>query len=626
MSLFDLLNFIGGLALFLFGMETMGQGLRKLSGGRFEATLGRLTASKWRGFLLGAGMTAIIQSSSATTVMVVGFVNSGILQLGQVVTVIMGANVGTTFTSWLLSLTGLQGEHWFVRLLQPTAFTPVLALIGIIFLLMPKARESKRVTGTVLIGFAVLMFGMTLMSQSMKPLADSPRLIEAFQWFTHPLLGLLVGALVTAVIQSSSASVGILQALAAAGVIQYSAVLPIIMGQNIGTCVTALLSGIGSSKNARRASMIHLLFNVIGTVGFMALFYLIHFLHPFTFMAQPASLFGIALIHTAFNLIASFVLLPFSSTLLALSKRLVPVTDQERATEGRLQADGDWLKRLDRRFLADPSFALSQAHDVLKHMATLSEQAFEIALRLIHTFDEAQFEQVKRLEAQVDQYQDRVGTYLLDIAKANLTDRNTNRLNLLMQSMSDLERISDHALNLAFLAQSKSAAEYRFSDQAWQELRLYFQAAHQIVKQSLEVFKSLNPITALEIEPLEQVIDHLNKELHRRHVSRLQVGACSIGKGLIYLDMLSDVERIADHCSNLAVDILSIEDNAFDTHEHIHQLRHQQAFEASYQAFLAQYELPAPSVPEEQLSETERAELKVLTSTLAREKGKTDPA
>lgn len=618
MNIFTFLNFLGGLALFLFGMETMGHGLRKLSGGRLEGILERLTSNRFKALLLGAGITAVIQSSSATTVMVVGFVNSGIMKLSQVVGVIMGANIGTTVTSWLLSLTGIRGNNFFLQIIQPKNFSPILAFIGIIFLMMPRAKESRRTTGSILLGFAVLMFGMESMSGAMKPLAESPHIGEVLTYFSHPLLGLLAGLIITAIIQSSSASVGILQALSTTGILSYGAVLPIIMGQNIGTCVTALLAGIGSSKNARRASMIHLLFNIIGTAIFMSLFYILHALHPLSFMNEAASLAGIAVIHSVFNIFASVILLPFSHALVRLSKVLVKDGKDVEKEEDTV------LRLLEPRFLGDPSYALIQAHEVLKALAEKTAVAFYHALQLVYEFNEEHFQLVKELESSVDLYEDRVGTYLLRISTENLNTADSNRLNMLLQCMNDFERISDHALNIAFLAQSKSQASYHFSDQAWKELKIYFDAAKDVFSRALAVFRDLDAKEAIQIEPLEQVIDHLNKELHLRHVSRLQKGLCTIGTGLIFMDLLSDIERISDHCSNIGVDIVSIHDNDFDTHQYLHRLRQGSFFERRYRDLSSTYALPTELVSEKELTEEEREELRHLSSALAREKGKPD--
>lgn len=619
MDIFNLISFLGGLALFLFGMETMGQGLRRFSGGKVEAILEKLTSNKIRALLLGAGITAIIQSSSATTVMVVGFVNSGLMKLSQVVGVIMGANIGTTITSWVLSLTGIQGNNFFLKILQPKNFSPILALIGIIFLMLPKSKERKKILGSILIGFAVLMIGMETMSQSMRPLAESPYVANIFTLFSNPFLGLLAGVLVTAIIQSSSASVGILQALSSTGAVPYAAVLPIIMGQNIGTCVTALISSVGSSKNAKRASMIHLLFNIIGTFIFMLVFYIINFIHPFHFMSQSSTLFGIAVIHTVFNIFASLILIPFSDSLVKLSKLIIK-NDEDESEEQEAS-----LKLLEPRFLTDPSYALTQAHEALKELARKSAKSCFLAIQLFDEFDDLTFQKVADLETAVDKYEDKIGTYLLRISAENLKTEDSNRLNMLLQCMNDFERISDHALNIAFLAQSKEQAAYKFSDQAWAELGVYFDAAKEVLSKSVDVFNSLSAREALDIEPLEQVIDHMNKELHRRHVTRLQTGLCTIGTGLIFMDLLSDIERISDHCSNIAVDIVSINDNDFDTHKYLNRLRQSKAFENKYNDLNETYSLPEELLIENSLTNEIKEEVRTLSSALSRDKGKIRP-
>ncbi len=614
MNLNNILSLIGGLALFLFGMETMGMALRKASGGKLESALERLTRNRIMALLLGIGVTAVIQSSSATTVMVVGFVNSGIMKLAQAVNVIMGANIGTTITAWILSLTGIESDNFFVRLLKPDTFTPVLALIGIAMILGSKKERRKNI-GSILIGFSILMFGMGQMSTAMKPLASEPDFINLFTLFSHPILGLLMGAVLTAVIQSSSASVGILQALSLSGAMPFSAALPIIMGQNIGTCVTALLSSIGTSKNARRASIIHLLFNFIGTVIFMIIFYTLHGILDFAFMQKQAEPFGIALLHTAFNIFTSIILFPFSQQLVSLSKFLI------KDEKGQTGEENPTLRLLDPRFMTRPSFALLQAHEVMKRMCAETEHGLKLAFSLMHEFDETKFERVAEIEGEIDRYEDAVGTYLIQLSKLNLSEKDSNLLNLLIKGINDIERISDHALNIAFLSKSKKDANLQFSEQAIQELEIYEKAATTVLLTTRQVFDQLDAEKALNVEPLEQVIDGLNKELHRRHIKRLQSGRCTIGIGLIFMDFLADVERISDHCSNIAVDIISLMESDFDTHQHQKMLRQEQNFEARVQIAAQKFQLP-PEVKSSELSPEQKEELDTLSSALSRDKGK----
>ena len=479
MDIFGILNMVCGLALFLYGMHVMGEGLTRMSGGRLEQLLERLTQSRLKAVLLGAAVTAVIQSSSATTVMVVGFVNSGIMKLSQAAGVIMGANIGTTVTSWILSLTGLEGSSLLVRLLKPSSFTPVMAMVGVAFLLFTKS-EKKHNIGSIFIGFTVLMCGMTMMSDAVKPLANVPEFTGMLLMFTNPVLGMLAGVLLTAVIQSSSASVGILQALCVTGAVKYSAALPIIMGQNIGTCVTALLSSIGASKNAKRAALIHLYFNLIGTVLFMCAFYAFNAVFPFAFLDDAADAAGIAVIHTAFNLAATLVLLPFSGVL----ERLATLTVRDDEQAERI----DDFQLLDERFLSTPAFAAEQCRVVTVRMARLTLEAIDAAIDLVdgEPYSEEKAGRVEALEAKIDLYEDNLGTYMVKLSHSKLSGEDSHTVSMLLHSISDFERISDHAVNVLRSAREMREKKLSFSPQAAAELHVFAEAVRDIARRTVD--------------------------------------------------------------------------------------------------------------------------------------------
>lgn len=568
MDFFGILTMIGGLAFFLYGMEVMGGGLSKASGGRLEMLLERLTNSKWKAVLLGAGVTAVIQSSSATTVMVVGFVNSGIMKLSQVVGIIMGANIGTTVTSWILSLSGIESDSFLMRLLKPSSFSPVLAAVGVAFLMFSKKEKLKNV-GTVFIGFAVLMFGMDTMSGAVKPLADVPEFTGILTAFSNPLLGVLAGAILTAVIQSSSASVGILQALCATGAVSYGAAVPIIMGQNIGTCVTAMLSGIGASKNAKRAALIHLYFNLIGTVLFMFFFYTVNAAVGFGFMGDGANAAGIAAVHTIFNVFAVCVLLPFSSWL----ERLACLTIREERSAGAENGQTEALQILDTRFLATPGLALEQCRVAAADMADAARDALFLAISLISKYDKEKADTVEMLEKKVDGYEDELGTYLVRLSSRNLSSKDSRTLSLLLHNIGDFERISDHALNIKEAAAELEEKGLRFSNKAFAELEIFSNAVEDIVNLAWQVFGEENLALAKKVEPLEEVVDSLNAEMKKRHIKRLRKGKCTIEMGFILSDITTNYERVADHCSNIAVSLLEITEDEFGTHEYLDLLK-----------------------------------------------------
>ena len=581
MDIFSVFQMAGGLALFLYGMHVMGDGLEKQAGGKLKTILEKLTANPVKGFLLGAAVTAVIQSSSATTVMVVGFVNAGIMKLSQAIGIIMGANVGTTITSWILSLTGLQGDSFWIQLLKPTSFSPIIAFLGIILIMFSK-KEGKKDLGSTLIGFAVLMFGMEQMSSAVEPLADVPEFTSILLLFSNPLLGVLCGAILTAVIQSSSASVGILQALSATGSVTYSSAIPIILGQNIGTCVTALISSIGANKNARRAAVVHLYFNLIGTGLFLAVFYLLNgFLH-FSFYDQSIDRLGIAVVHTCFNLLSTLTLLPFTKLL----EKLAYLTIRDTANDENFQI-------LDERFLASPAVAIHQCQKMAVSMARLAQSSLYQAIGLIGAYDEKIAHSIEEGEDQIDMYEDKLGTYLVRLSSKNLTMEESREISKLLHVIGDFERIGDHAVNILKSAKEMQVKKYVFSGQAQQEISIISSAIEEIVDLATNAFVKNDLYLASKVEPLEQVVDSLKDELRNRHVQRLQNGECTISNGFIFSDLITNYERVADHCSNIGVCILRIAEDSFDTHEYLNHVKdgHDDTFENRYNRYKEKYQL-----------------------------------
>ena len=569
MDFFSILTLLGGLALFLYGMNVMGDGLEKVSGGKMEKILETLTSNPLKAVGLGAAVTAVIQSSSATTVMVVGFVNSGIMKLSQAVGVIMGANIGTTITSWILSLSGIQSDNFFIQLFKPTTFSPVLALIGVAFLMFAKSEKKKDI-GTIFIGFAVLMFGMESMSGAVKPLADVPEFTGLLLKFSNPVAGILAGTILTAIIQSSSASVGILQALCMTGAVPYSSAFPIIMGQNIGTCVTALLSAIGANKNAKRAAMIHLYFNLIGTVVFMVLFYIINTAVHFPFMAQMATPATIAITHSVFNITATFVWLPFSNLLVRLA--CLTIRDDK---ENEISREDQEFMILESRFLEKPAFAVEQGRNAAKHMEQDSRKILDIALGLIHSYSDEQAERVQKLESKIDRYEDELGTYLVKLNNKDLSERDSHSVSIMLHCIGDFERISDHAVNIMESAQELHEKNISFSPQAKNELQVLIAVVSRIVDTAYQVFDKQDLNLTHDVEPLEEIVDELSKELKRRHVNRLRLGECTIEMGFILTDLITSLERIADHCSNISVCVTQVRENLYDTHSHLESLKNE---------------------------------------------------
>ena len=572
MTIFEVLKLVGGLALFLYGMDVMGKALEKQAGNKLQSILARLTSNPAKGFVLGLAVTAIIQSSSATTVMVVGFVNSGIMKLGQAIGIIMGANVGTTVTSWLLSLTGLEGSNLFVQLLKPTSFTPILALIGIIM----RMTKKKEDVGTILLGFAVLMFGMDAMSAAVKPLAKVPEFTQLLTVFTNPILGVLMGALLTAIIQSSSASVGILQALSVTGAITYGNALPIIMGQNIGTCVTAMLSSIGANKNARRAAIVHLYFNIIGVVVFLVLFYVLQGIFDFTFVDDSIGGMGIAVIHTCFNVLATAVMLPFTKGL----EKLAYLTIRDDHTEQKIEL-------LDERLFTTPGVAVARSEELTRKMAHIAKDTILKAISLTGNYDPAVVREVTEQENELDTYEDKLGTYLVRLSQRELTHADSRQVSQLLHSISDLERIGDHAANVLYPLERQPA----FSEVARKQLDTLYAATEEILTMMVEALDENDLMTAKRIEPLEQVVDELTDTIRAQHIERLKAGNCTIDAGIVLLDLLTNMERVADHCSNIASTMIEMRHDALDLHEYLGGYEESSDYKRTYAEFAAKYAL-----------------------------------
>lgn len=589
MSIFDLLSMIGGLALFLYGMHILSDGLEKLSGGRLERVLEHLTNNRLKAVLLGAGVTAVIQSSSATTVMVVGFVNSGIMKLSQAIGIIMGANVGTTITSWVLSLTGIESDSLLLQLVKPTSFSPILAMIGVVFIMFIK-NGKKRDLGSIFVGFAILMFGMDMMSSAMQPLSEVPEFTQFFTMFTNPVLGIIVGALVTAVIQSSSASVGILQALCASGTVTYAAAVPIILGQNIGTCVTAMMSGVGASKNAKRAAIVHLLFNIIGTTIFVIVFYSLNAILHFSFLSDQANRAGIALVHTGFNIAATLVLLPFANVLEKLSLFVIKPDESEK----KQAQEKELFAKMDERFLSTPAFALEQAYSHVVKMAEITKESLSEATSTLFQYDEELANDVERKENLVDRYDDEISGYLVKLSSKNLSVQDSRKLNMLLHSVGDLERISDHAMNLVDCAKDINKKEQGFSSKATEELKVFTKAVLDIVDESVRIFATEDAEAARTIEPFEEAIDVLQKEMKKRHTKRLRKGKCTAEMGFVLSDITNNYERIADHCSNLAISVMQQYEDDTHAHEYVDNLQKGEGteYDRLCHGYLSRYELP----------------------------------
>lgn len=582
MDIFNVLTMIGGLCLFLFGMNLMGQALERRAGGKLQSLLDKMTGSVPAGFLTGLGITAIIQSSSATTVMVVGFVNSGLMTLRQAINVIMGANVGTTVTAWLLSLAGISGSNIWVNLLKPSSFTPVLALIGIIFYMFCKSGKKKD-TGMILLGFATLMFGMETMSGAVSGLKDVPAFASLFLMFKNPILGVLAGALLTGIIQSSSASVGILQALAVTGQVSYAAAIPIIMGQNIGTCVTALISSVGTQKNAKRAAVVHLMFNVIGVVVLLTAFWIVKIVFAPAILDENATMSGIAIAHSLFNILCTAMLLPAGGLLEKLAIRIVPDKDgKEQPVE------------LEERLLVTPSVALGRCRAVAGEMARCAGEALHMALTTFENYSPELAESIRENESRCDRYEDELGTYLVRLSAQQLSNAESEEATELLKIIGDFERISDHAVNLLAASEELRSKGLGFSATAEKELKVLIGAVSEILNTAERAFSEKDLAAAAQVEPLKQVIVALKEQMRTRHILRMQQGHCSIEAGFVWSDLLTDLERTADHCSNIAGCVLDAANHGLNLHETLRAMRADDPdFRRAYGTYAEKYRLQA---------------------------------
>ena len=559
--IFNIISLLGGLALFLFGMDTMGKALERQAGGKLQTILAKMSSTVVKGFLLGAAVTAVIQSSSATTVMVVGFVNSGIMTLKQAVGVIMGSNVGTTVTAWILSLSGLEGDSFFIKLFKPTTLAPIIGTIGIVLFMFTKG-DSKKGIGTIMLGFMALMTGMDIMGDSMAFLKKEAWFADLMISFSNPIIGIVFGAVLTAVIQSSSASVGILQGLCVTGAVTYGAAIPIILGQNIGTCVTAMMGSIGANRNARRTAVVHLLFNIVGVSIFAVVFYGIGLFRPWAFINDSVQAWDISLIHTAFNLGATAVLLPLNGLLVKLAYLVIPHEYTPQKEE-----------LLDERLLATPAVAVQRAHEITGRMMDAAREAVELAVGLNKEYSEENMKRVEELENVTDQYQDALGSYLVKLSGAKMAHADNRTLNTLLYTISDIERIGDHAMNLAEAAKEMAEKKINFSDAAKAELLVLEQAVLDMLAKTANAFEKGDLSKALKVEPLEEVIDSLVREVKSRHVRRLRDGKCTVEYGFVLDDLLTSYERIADHCSNMAVEMLQSAEDKMEVHEYLNALR-----------------------------------------------------
>ena len=559
--IFNIISLLGGLALFLFGMDTMGKALERQAGGKLQTILAKMSSTVLKGFLLGAAVTAVIQSSSATTVMVVGFVNSGIMTLKQAVGVIMGSNVGTTITSWILSLSGLEGDSFFIKLFKPSTLAPLIGTVGIVLFMFTKS-DSKKGFGTIMLGFLALMTGMDIMGDSMEFLENEPWFAQLMISFTNPIIGILFGAGLTAIIQSSSASVGILQGLCVTGAVTYGSALPIILGQNIGTCVTAMMGSIGANRNARRTALVHLLFNIVGVALFVLVFYGVGLFVDWKFLDNTAAAWDIAVIHTAFNLGATAVLLPMNGLLVKLAYLIIPHGETPQKQE-----------LLDERLLATPAVAVQRSHEITVRMMDAAREAVELAIGLTKEYSEETMARVQALEDETDHYQDALGSYLVKLSGADMAHSDNRTLNTLLYTISDIERIGDHAMNLAEAAREMAEKKINFSDAAKAELQVLEQAVLDMLAKVANAFEYTDLSKAMKVEPHEEVIDSLVREVKSRHVRRLRDGKCTVEYGFVLDDLLTSYERIADHCSNMAVEMLQSAEDKMEVHEYLNALR-----------------------------------------------------
>ena len=583
--LFNIITLLGGLALFLFGMDVMGKALELTAGGKLQTILAKMSSNVFKGFLLGLAVTAVIQSSSATTVMVVGFVNSGIMTLNQAVGVIMGSNIGTTVTAWILSLSGLEGDSFLIQIFKPSTLSPVIGAVGII-LYMFTGSEKKKSIGTICLGFMALMTGMDIMGDSMAFLENEPWFAQLMISFTNPIVGILFGAILTAIIQSSSASVGILQGLCGTGVVTFGAAIPIILGQNIGTCITAIMGAIGANRNARRTAMVHLLFNVVGVTIFVVVFYGLGLVIDWAFLGDTASAWNIAVIHTCFNIAATCVLMPMNKLLVKLACLLVPeVKEQEKTV------------LLDERLLASPAVAIHRSHEIACQMAKDAQEAMVLALGLTKAYDSKTMDRIRDLEDKTDRYQDALGTYLVKLSGTNLSLEDNRTLNTLLYTVADLERMADHAVAVGKAALEMKEKDIHFSSQARSELEVLERAIADILNRTVSAYTGFDRQLALKVEPQEQVVDTLVREIKSRHVRRLRDGLCTVEYGFVLEDLLTACERTADHCSNVAVEILQVAEGKLEAHEYLNalkagELQESAAYAERFARYKAQYSFP----------------------------------
>jgi len=585
MYLFKLISLLGGLALFLFGMDIMGKALERQAGGKLQTILAKMSSNVFKGFLLGLGVTAVIQSSSATTVMVVGFVNSGIMTLKQAVGVIMGSNIGTTVTSWILSLSGLEGDSFLVKLFKPSTLAPLIGIVGIVLYMFTKGEKKKGI-GTICLGFLALMTGMDMMSSSMSFVKNEAWFAQLMISFTDPIIGILFGAALTAIIQSSSASVGILQGLCVTGAVTYGSAIPIILGQNIGTCVTAMMGAIGANRNARRTAIVHLLFNVVGVILFVIVFYGLGLLIDWTFLTEAVQAWDISVIHTCFNVAATCVLMPMSSLLVKLAYLIIPSEQTPQKEE-----------LLDQRLLGTPAVAIQRAHEVAAEMVTAARDAMVKAMGLVRKFDTTALEEVIALEDKTDHYEDALGTYLLQLSEMQLSVEDNRILNTLLYTTADIERIADHAVSVGKAALEMEEKKMNFSDAAKAELEVLQRAITDVMDRTLAAYEGFDRELALKVEPQEQVVDALVREVKSRHVRRLRDGLCSVEYGFVLEDLLTAFERTADHCSNVAVEMLQVSEGKLEAHEYLTalkagELHESAAFAERFARYKAQYAFP----------------------------------
>lgn len=564
MDIFNIFSLLGGLALFLYGMNIMSAGLDKLAGSKMEQILRTMTSSRLKGLLLGLGVTAVIQSSSALTVMLVGLVNSGIMQLSQAISVTMGSNIGTTVTAWILSLAGIDSDVFILKLLKPTTFSPIVAFIGIALIMMAKSQKKKD-AGTICIGFAVLMFGMDMMSTAVEPLAEMPGFRNILTSFSNPILGVLAGAIFTAAIQSSSASVGVLQAIALTGSVTYGAAIPIIMGQNIGTCISALMASIGANKNARRVAIVHVLFNCIGTLVFLILWTVVSGIFQFKFVDTAISPFYIAIIHTIFNVLTTVLLLPFAKVLEKLAMKILK--DDEKKE--------DDIEFLDERLMTVPAFAVANSMNAAVKMAEIAKEAVNGATVLLGKFNEDAAKKLEEMEDMLDKYEDKLGSYLVVLSQKEMTNEESNKVSMLLHTIGDLERIGDYALNISDTAKEMYEKSAEFSPQAQKEIKTLLGALTEILDITARAFEEDDDVIAATVEPLEQVVDALVNEIRNRHISRLRSGNCTIELGFILSDLLTSIRRVSDHCSNIAVAVIEGKHGTFDTHKYLGEVKSQ---------------------------------------------------